>query len=74
MRRHIPKAGAVCKECGKPPGFCVCNRKAPSRAVKLDKDGFPVRAEDWLLEDWRDLWNGITKIKAKILRARHRMS
>ena len=40
------------------------------RPVKLDKEGLPVRAEDWLLEDWRDLWNGIERIKAKI-RKRH---
>ncbi len=53
-------------------GFAPVSLFGGRCAPRLDKDGLPERAEDWTLEDWRDLWNGIKRIKTKIA-ARHRV-
>ncbi len=41
------------------------------RKVRLDKDGVPIDPNDWTVEDWRTLHEGITMIKA-IIAGRHR--
>lgn len=44
---------------------------APSALVVLDKSGVPISPHDWTEHDWRDLHDGLKKIKSKIA-ARHR--
>lgn len=41
------------------------------RKVRLDADGVPIDPNDWTVEDWRTLWEGIRAIKATIA-ARHK--
>ena len=41
------------------------------RKVRLDRHGLPVDPNDWTVEDWRTLWQGIAVIKA-IIAHRHK--
>ncbi len=42
------------------------------RKVRLDRDGVPIDPNDWTVEDWRTLHEGIKLIKA-IIAERHRV-
>ncbi len=43
------------------------------RKVQLDRDGVPIDPNDWTVEDWRTLHEGIILIKA-IIAEHHRVA
>jgi hypothetical protein len=41
------------------------------KKVKVNKDGLPLDAKDWTVEDWRDLHQTIERIKKRVAK-RHK--